>query len=121
MMNYNGTIWGHNSPAMFSNVFHENCEVPTSKIVEPQKCPSLDLTIFPVKKAYAIHFSIAEILFLPEKSEKVLKMVEDSFFVHINNSLVKEKKLPRNSTAAYMKLAEKFCPRVLKTLHEKLF
>jgi Alpha 1,4-glycosyltransferase conserved region len=114
MTNYDGNIWGHNSPAMFSKIYQNNCVVEKNIIRVPIKCPALNLTIFPKHKAYAIHFSKARYLFLPENAGKALRKIKSSFFVHTINSVSKDYKLNKNSTAAYIKLAEKFCPKVLE-------
>jgi Alpha 1,4-glycosyltransferase conserved region len=90
------------------------------KMTEPINCKALDFTLFPISKSTAITSDRLEEFFLPEKTKNVMKEVKDSFFVHLSDHISKDFKFQREGTTAYKKLAEKFCPKVLKASGNKL-
>lgn len=116
MLNYNGYIWAYNSPFMYSKIFRNNCRFDeNADIVEPLKCLKLNLTIFPTNKAYAVGWRECKDFFKPRKTKAVMKTIENSYFIHLYEHITKSLKLETNSsTAAYMKIAKKFCPSVLR-------
>jgi lactosylceramide 4-alpha-galactosyltransferase len=117
MKEYNGNKWGNNGPHILSRVFHEHCKLPnnnTSK--EDFRCDALDMQIYPISKAYAIRWAPKSMnsLFDPQKTEKVLKRLEESHFVHFISSLTGKMKFTKNSTVAYRILAERSCPKIFE-------
>ena len=58
--------------------------------------------------------------FEPNKLNRVMNAIKDSFFVHVWNSMGKLNnvtyKIDHNSKAAYAELARKYCPKVFATL-----
>lgn len=115
---FNGYKWGHNSPHMMSKIFHENCVFEREIMDEAFECPALNLTILPTKRGYAVNYKNVSKLFDTTQSENVLKMLEESYFVHFYSHLSNNFKATKNSTSAFVQLAKKSCPRVLESCGE---
>lgn len=113
MTGYDGYKWGHNSPAMATSVFHENCAynelVPLTVNL---RCPALDLTILSTDHGYPINWMNLTVLFNPNRTEEVLRKVKDSNFVHIYSSASKSYNVTKSSKTAYSELVAKCCPQI---------
>lgn len=109
--NYDGSIWGYNSPFMYSQIFRNNCRF--DDILEPLKCPQLNMTIFPQDKAYALDWDEFDKFFKSEETEYVLEKIKESYFIHLYDHASKKIKLKTTSQAAYIEIAHKFCPSIL--------
>lgn len=85
---------------------------------EKLQCSALDLTILPPRHCYPVHRLFFKTYFQPEKSAEVLKIVEDSDFVHVYSSLSKKIEVRKNSETAYIQLAKKHCPQVYESANQ---
>jgi hypothetical protein len=98
MGKFDGRKWATNGPHMVSRIFHEHCKLPTDDISKGFHCDALDMQILPIKKAYAIGWRLRDVtkFFNPNVTDKVLKLVRKSHFVHFSSSQTKKMKVTKN-------------------------
>lgn len=113
--NYNGSVWGWNGPNLVTRVLRRICneDLQTGADEIHREIQCKNFTIFPPQKCYEIHFTELAYFFRTKLSKVAMERISKSYFVHTWNSMSKEIKLQKSSTAAYIKLAEQFCPSVL--------
>lgn len=114
---YDGYRWGQNGPQLITRVAKKLCKL-NSTMSDPIDCSGL--TILRKQKCYEMHYSQWAFFFSEKLSNDVLKRTKDSYFVHIWNRMIKNSTLRTTSSAAYIKIAEKHCPKTLKTAGEFL-
>lgn len=110
--NYNESVWGWNGPNLITRVIRKICHFENEVISEKVTCSNF--TILPSEMCYKVHFTFWPFFFREKLGDETMKLINDSHFVHVWNSMSKNKKLKTNSSAAYIRLAHKFCPNVLR-------
>lgn len=109
MMSFSIENWASNGPVLVTNVMKEFCNVTKTLSLNTEKCRGIKIlkreTFLPIE--YKNHLDY----FTPAKAKKTMWVLKNSYTAHIFNHLNHELKLKTNSQAAYVQLAEKYCPR----------
>lgn len=74
--------------------------------------------VLPISSCYKINYNNYTMLFNEKLSQVVLESLQSSIITHIWNKLSESTKLLVDSTAAYVHLAKKHCPKVFATCRE---
>lgn len=114
--NYNKDSWSGNGPEILSSIIHERCVTRNTANMTRQNCRGFK--VLPPEQCYAIHASDRDMFFDPRFVNDVMKSTENSFAIHFWNYLTRTKPLLTNSVAAYIVLAQQFCPRVFEASGE---
>lgn len=109
---YDGFLWAHNGPDMVTRVIKKHCQLQKIDVGDKFQCSNF--TIFSQNKCNEIRWNEAKVFFEEKISEKTLTRIENSYFVHLFDHLTKTHQLRTNSTAALIRIAEKYCPKVLE-------
>lgn len=108
METFNGYNWEYNGPLLLTRVLKKFCN--TQKLSNTYKCKEFD--IFPQHACYAVEWREWQKFFNKNNADEVMKLIQDSYFVHLWNAKSKGTKVERTSPSAYALLAAKHCPRV---------
>jgi lactosylceramide 4-alpha-galactosyltransferase len=110
MDNYDGNNWGQNGPKLVTRVLNGQCNNMFKKITDTTQCTPLNLTVFPSRLGYPIHWSQINLLFDPNKMESTLKAVENSHFVHISSSITKTYNVRKDFKSPFIIISQRACP-----------
>jgi len=105
--NFNGSEWGWNGPYMLSRVLQDLCQ--TSNVNKMHNCNGFH--VLDENICYPISGIEWKKLFTEQHAGEVLQSIEQSYFVHFWNKLSQNERIACNSSAAYVQLARKFCPK----------
>lgn len=105
---FDGASWAMNGPDVMTRVLKKLCKVESSQITE--KCENFNL--LPREKCYAIGWKEWKKFFKDESAEEVKRRTQNSSYIHLWNKYSSNYRLKIDSGAAFVKLAEAFCPRV---------
>lgn len=113
MDNFNGYFYAQNGPVVFNAVYRKMCNISKSARSFPWECNGIEL----IKRDLCFPVSAEEgqLFFKPSS---ILSKVRNAYFVHVWNKVTKKTLLLTNSTAGYIDLARKYCPKVLKASSE---
>lgn len=115
--NFNGSDWGSNGPFLITRVLQQLCQTnKTQEMIAKTSCDGFHL--LPSRFCYPVTGVNWLQLFNETYAEFAMKSFQDSIVVHFWNNLSKKTELRINSTAAYVQLAKRFCPRVAETCGE---
>ncbi|XP_070507612.1 alpha-1,4-N-acetylglucosaminyltransferase-like isoform X1 [Chironomus tepperi] len=123
-VSYDPIQYSDNGPKLFSESIKAFCNGTDLKTNEYTKCD--EFTILPTGKCYPINYGGYKTFYEKDTLNYVFKRINDSqsYFVHIwskmNDHQGQHYNLTFNSSVAYIDLAKKLCPHVLKTT-EKYF
>lgn len=114
---FNGSDWGCNGPMLFTRVLQKLCKTnETQKMIEMKTCEGFH--VLPSNFCYAIPGLSWEKFFNETFADDVLKLTNESLVVHLWNNMSKKSLLRVNSTAAYVQLAKRYCPKVMASCGE---
>lgn len=106
-----------NGPFAVTNLFKRRCrETNVAKILKTGSCNGLH--VLGKEVCYEISYPSFKMFFDPQYADEVMKRTNKSLITHYWNFLSKNTKLLKNSTAAYIILAKKFCPKVYEATGE---
>lgn len=104
--------WVDNGPQVLTNIVKSMCNTANIHNMTRQNCNGF-LVLEP-KLCYEIDYREWQHFFLEESSQLVMNRTNNSFAVHFWNYLNSGQNLSKHSTAAYIRIAQQFCPKVLK-------
>lgn len=114
---FNGTDWGCNGPMLITRVLRKLCKTnETQMMIDMKSCENFH--VLPANNCYPIQGLSWEEYFNETFAEHVMRLTSDSLVVHFWNNLSKKTLLRANSTAAYVQLAQRFCPKVMASCGE---
>ena len=113
---FNGTLWSYNGPGVLTRILKKKCNTTENSKMLSERCSGFQ--VLPTKYCYEIKYHERTKFFEERYLEEVLKRIEDSIIVHVWNKLSYSIKLSVNSTAAYIHLAKKYCPKVIEACGE---
>lgn len=119
IQNFNGDFFVSNGPKVLTRVVKNLCQTSDiDQIVKMKSCQRFNIlnTTF----CYEIAFSEWKKFMVEKYSEEVMKRVEPSIVVHFWNHESRKFNVEKDSSAAYVKLAKQFCPKVIQSV-EKYF
>lgn len=117
VQNFDGASRGQNGPILISDVLEKLCNASTtSEMVMKGNCNGFH--VLPRKMCYPVDGYHWRRLMDEVYSNETMAKVEESLVVHFWNHNTKNVKLLRNSTAAYIRLANQFCPKVMQSCEE---
>jgi lactosylceramide 4-alpha-galactosyltransferase len=100
-----------NGPDAITRVLKKFCKTKKSKITTD--CDNFHL--LPREICYAIGWKEWKLFFKEKEANNVKKRLENSHFVHLWNKHSSNYKIQLDSKAAFIELAENFCPKVFYT------
>lgn len=109
---FDAQSWSGNGPQILSNIVKEICNTTKQEEMTREKCSGFK--VLPTKDCYAIHWPSWGLFFDENEAERVEKATKDSFAVHFWNKMSHGASLSTHSGAAYIKIAEQHCPKVLQ-------
>lgn len=109
---FDATSWSGNGPQVLSNIVKEICNSTQQVEMTREKCSGFQ--VLPTSECYAIHWPSWGLFFDENEADRVERDTKDSFAVHFWNKMSHDAKLSTHSSAAYIKIAEKNCPKVLQ-------
>ncbi|XP_010012950.1 PREDICTED: lactosylceramide 4-alpha-galactosyltransferase-like [Nestor notabilis] len=104
--NYNGWIWAHQGPELLTRVFKKWCSI--SNIQSTLSCKGV--TALPPEAFYPIPWQDWKKLFEAISSSMLLKLLENTYAVHVWNKLSHGTRLEVTSQALLAQLYSQFCP-----------
>lgn len=115
--NFNGYYFIANGPALITRVVKKICQTDNmTEIAEMENCQGFH--VFKKTSCYEISWT-ERMKFLEEQyAVEVIKRLKNSIVVHFWNRLSKTVRLNVNSSAAYIWLAQHYCPKVLDACEE---
>lgn len=113
---FNPTVWVGNGPGVLTDIVHEMCNTTDSALMKREICRGF--SVLPANACYEIDYPEWQKFFDESNVDEVLQRTENSSAVHFWNYMSAGEKLKTNSKAAYIKIAQTFCPRVLKAAGE---
>jgi lactosylceramide 4-alpha-galactosyltransferase len=116
--NFDSKGWGNNGPGVITRIVRNICG-----IYDIMKIINTDCKYFRVmdpKEFYLINYFYREMFFDEKFGNTAVKLLEDnnSTIAHMWNKGSSNFELRKNSTAAYIQLAKKFCPKTLAATEE---
>lgn len=112
MDRYNGKQWGQSGGGALTRALSRLCKTRRVNLMIKSKCHGFH--VLPTDVCYPITFEYRMQMMEPENSVAALKKVENSSIVHFWISVTRNYSLNVNSQAPYVKLAKKYCPRVME-------
>lgn len=106
--NFNGLWWERNGPPLVTRGIKTFCN--TTDLKDVSKCKSVE--IFSHDKCYAIGFEEWWKMFKESYYDEGMKLVENSYFVHLWNGRSGNEFVEKTSRTVFNKLAESYCPKV---------
>ncbi|KXJ75779.1 hypothetical protein RP20_CCG011070 [Aedes albopictus] len=116
-LNFDGTQWAANGPFMVTRNLQKFCNTTEVVNMNRQQCGN-QLTVYPPDVFYRIRYPHHDWFFYPERSVEVMKAIENDVLVHMWNKATSGIQLLVTSSAAYIQLANQFCPNVLMSTKE---
>lgn len=116
-LNFDGTQWAANGPFMVTRNLRKFCNVTDVSQMNRQQCGG-QLTVYPPDVFYRIRYPRHDWFFYPERSEVVMNSIKNDVLVHMWNKATSGIQLKITSTAAYIQLAQQFCPNVVMNVKE---
>lgn len=114
--NFDGSQWGQNGPEVLTRVLKNLCGFSYGKFTK--YCDSF--TLLPSEKCYAIKYQNWKDFFEVGSVSKVMKMTEDSYYVHLWNKFSHNKIVKIDADTALNRLSKRHCPGVYNTLEDHL-
>ncbi|XP_049820392.1 lactosylceramide 4-alpha-galactosyltransferase-like [Aethina tumida] len=111
---FNGQAWGYNGPDLITRFSERKCK--TKNFSALKVCE--DYTVLPQNAFHPIPWNKWQKYFNETYNTEVRKKIKNSYGIHVWNKNSIQWKLSLNSNATYMTLAKKFCPNVIKELHD---
>lgn len=109
---FDGHSWIGNGPSVLSNIVKKMCNTTNQSEMTRERCNGFK--VLPTENCYAIPYPNWRLFFDEKQVQHVEEITKDSFAIHFWNKLSHDERLWTNSSAPYIKIAEKYCPRVLK-------
>ncbi|XP_065085833.1 lactosylceramide 4-alpha-galactosyltransferase-like [Ochlerotatus camptorhynchus] len=109
---FDGKQWAANGPFMVTRNLQTFCNTTDITKMAREQCGG-QLTVYPPDWFYRIRYPRHAWFFYPEHSDEVMNSTKDDVLVHMWNKATSGIQLKINSTAAYIQLANQFCPNVL--------
>ncbi|XP_053565751.1 alpha-1,4-N-acetylglucosaminyltransferase-like [Bombina bombina] len=114
VQNYNGAIWGHQGPDLFTRVLKEFCTIPTFKSMEDVMCGNISFLnpqrFYPIPyPSWRLYYSVWE----------KLPTFNDSHALHLWNYMNKEKRtvIPGSNTLVDH-LYQQYCPNTYESIKQ---
>lgn len=109
---FDPTVWIGNGPGALTEIIHEMCNTSDTKQMKRESCGGF--SVLPTEACYEIDYPEWEKFFDESSVDEVMCRTQNSSIIHFWNYMSSGGKLSTKSKAAYIKLAQEFCPRVLK-------
>lgn len=110
IINFNGNLWGNNGPGVITRVLNEVCSTNNPLLMDRGRCHGFK--VFPIKAFYAIPWRKWNYFTQPAYLNEALKLINDSFIVHVWNRFSITETIVVGDKVAYGVLANEFCPKV---------
>ncbi|XP_063709148.1 lactosylceramide 4-alpha-galactosyltransferase-like [Culicoides brevitarsis] len=112
---YRPGIWGAQGPELITRQMKRICGVNSVNDMTVERCKGIK--IFERSKFLPVPYTNHKKYFAPKLTARMVKHVEkSSFTAHIFSKMNRHFKLFKGDKAAYLSLAEKYCPVVYNTL-----
>lgn len=113
---FDPTVWIGNGPGVLTNIVHEICNTTDGKQMTRENCSGF--SVLPPESCFEIDYPEWRKFFNESDVDEVMHRTENSSAIHFWNYMSAGEKISTKSKAAYIKIAEQFCPRVLKAAGE---
>ena len=113
---FNPTVWIDNGPGALTKIIHEICNTSDSTQMTRDNCNGF--AVLPTRECYEINYPEWKKFFDVNSNDEVIRRTQNSTVIHFWNYMSSQEKLPTTSKSAYIELAQKNCPRVLKSAGE---
>ena len=113
---FNPTVWIDNGPGAITKIIHEICNTSDSSQMTRDNCEGF--AVLPTRECYEINYPEWKKFFDESSVDEVFRRIQNSTVVHFWNFMSSKEKLQTTSKSAYIKLAQKYCPKVLKAAGE---
>lgn len=107
----NGSSRNDTGNAVLSTVLEKICNTSNPTEMTRENCDGFK--VLPAEDCYAISSQNWGMLLHENYAQQVEEATKDSFAIHLWNSLSHNKTLSTHSRSPYIRIAEKFCPKVL--------
>lgn len=108
--NFDGNQWSI-GPRLLTKVIKKFCN--TNDFKKSTEC--LGFNILPIDKCYAVEGWQWKYFFQESRSDRVMRTVENSYFVHLWNYQSSKRLVSTEKPVAMNFLAAEYCPRVYET------
>lgn len=113
---FRGGSWAGNGPDLVTRRMQALCGTRILTEMTEERCQGMK--VLEMKLFLPIWYPSHKMYFASSYSNKVFKMVENSYTAHIFNHMNHHLKLRKGWKAGYLNLAEKYCPVVYGTLDD---
>lgn len=104
---------GNNGPGVITRVLQQLCDTKdVLKMISSNECKNF--RVLPIESCYSIRWPEHVKFFKPEFLNETLERLSDSIIAHVWNKHSAATPLTLDSNVAYIHLAKKFCPKVVK-------
>jgi len=111
--NFNGNDWGNNGPGVITRVLQEICNTKdVLKMISSNQCKNF--RVLPVETCYSIRWPEHIKFFKEEFLNETMERLNDSLIAHVWNKHSAATLLSLDANVAYIQLAKKYCPKVIK-------
>lgn len=115
-MNFDGVAWANNGPDLLTRILKKQCQTTVIAEMSSEKCNGF--RVLPVSSCYKVNYNNYTMLFNETLTNEILESLQSSIITHIWNKLNESTRLLVSSSAAYIQLAKRHCPKVFATCHE---
>lgn len=114
LKNFNGNDWGNNGPGVITRVLQKICntEDVLKMVSSPHQCRNF--RVLPMESCYSIRWPEHMKFFKEEFLNETMERLTDSIIAHVWNKHSAATALALDSNVAYIHLAKKHCPKVIK-------
>ncbi|XP_070505104.1 lactosylceramide 4-alpha-galactosyltransferase-like [Chironomus tepperi] len=111
--NFNGKKWANNGPFVLTRVLYEICKSKDiQRMIYENICPNFK--VLPVEDCYDIGWQELRKFFEPAYLNETLGRISDALITHVWNKDSARIPLTKDTDAAYIHLARKYCPKTLE-------
>ena len=98
---------------MITRVLQKVCDTEyVSDMIHDVQCETFQ--VLPVESCYAINWRFYKYFFEEEFLNETMERLNESIIAHVWNKISSKITLSLDSNVAYIKLAKKFCPKVVQ-------
>lgn len=115
--NYDGLNFVSNGPVLLTRVLKRICKNDNmDEIVANKSCQGFH--VLNETACYKVRYSDWPKLMDEKHGDEIVKFVNESLVIHLWNHSTRDVKLKMTSNSAYIKLARRFCPRVIAAVKD---